>query len=122
MKLEHNIEYTLKDNKGYIMAIDQSTSFKTIMNFVDDYNLDNDNVGSMYTLLQTKGVAYIYLVKATGYAVTLCSLKAMGLKVEDYSTSSLLIDEDINKKMEITHKELSSIRDNLIKSIGNNTQ
>ena len=122
MKLEHNVEYTLKDNKGYVMAIDQSTSFKTIMNFVGDYNLDNDNVGSMYTLLQTKGVAYIYLVKATGYAVTLCSLKAMGLKVEDYSTSALLIDEDINKKMEITHKELSSIRDNLIKSIGNNTQ
>ena len=59
MKLEHNVEYTLKDNKGYVMAIDQSTSFKTIMNFVDDYNLDNDNVGSMYTLLQTKGVAYL---------------------------------------------------------------
>ena len=122
MKLEHNVEYTLKDNKGYVMAIDQSTSFKTIMNFVDDYELDNDDVGLMYTLLQLKGVAYIYLVKATGYAVTLSSLKAMGLKSEDYSTPSLVIEEDINTKMGITHKELSSIRDNVMKSIGNSTQ
>lgn len=122
MKLEHNIEYTLKDNKGYVMAIDQSTSFKTIMDFVDDYRLDNDDVGVMYMLLQTNGVAYIYLVKATGYAVILSSLKAMGLKAEGYSTPSLVIEEDINTKMGITHKELSSIRDNVMKSIGNSTQ
>ena len=95
MKLEHNVEYTLKDNKGYVMAVDQSTSFKTIMDFVnDDYQLDNDDVGLMYGLLQTKGVAYIYLVKATGYAVTLSSLKAMGLKSEDYSTPSLVIERN----------------------------
>lgn len=122
MKLEHNVDYTLKDNKGYVMAIDQSTSFKTIMDFVDDYRLDNDDVGVMYMLLQTNGMAYIYLVKATGYAVILSSLKAMGLKAEGYSTSSLVIDEDINKKMVITHKELSYIRDNVMKSIGNSTQ
>lgn len=122
MKLEHNVEYTLKDNKGYVMAINQSTSFKTIMDFVDDYRLDNDDVGVMYMLLQTNGVAYIYLVKATGYAVILSSLKAMGLKADGYSTSSLVIDEDINTKMGITHKELSSIRDNVMKSIGNSTQ
>lgn len=122
MKLEHNVEYTLKDNKGYVMVIDQSTSFKTIMDFVDDYQLDNDDVGLMYGLLQTKGVAYIYLVEATGYAVTLSSLKAMGLKAEGYSTPSLVIEEDINTKMGITHKELSSIRDNVMKSIGNSTQ
>lgn len=122
MKLEHNVEYTLKDNKGYVMAIDQSTSFKTIMDFVDDYRLDNDDVGVMYMLLQTNGVAYIYLVKATGYAVILSSLKAMGLKAEGYSTPSLVIEEDINTKMGITHKELSSIRDNVMKSIGNSTQ
>ena len=79
MKLIPNVGYILKDNKGYIMAIDQSTSFKTIMNFVGDYNLDNDNVGLMYTLLQTKGVVYIYLVKATGHAVTLDSMRS-GLK------------------------------------------
>ena len=92
MKLEHNVEYILKDNKGYIMAIDQSTSFKTIMNFVGDYNLELVEVYLMYKFLQTKGVAYIYLVKATGYAVTLDSmqggLKTMKLEVEDYSTSS----------------------------------
>ena len=122
MKLEHNVEYTLKDNKGYVMVIDQSTSFKTIMDFVDDYQLDNDDVGLMYGLLQTKGVAYIYLVEATGYAVTLSSLKAMGLKAEGYSTPSLVIEEDINTKIGITHKELSSIRDNVMKSIGNSTQ
>lgn len=122
MKLELNVEYTLKDNKGYVMAIDQSTSFKTIMDFVDDYRLDNDDVGIMYMLLQSNGVAYIYLVKATGYAVILSSLKAMGLKAEGYSTPSLVIEEDINTKMGITHKELSSIRDNVMKSIGNRTQ
>ena len=92
MKLEHNVEYTLKDNKGYIMAVDQSTSFKTIMNFVGDYNLELVEIYLMYKFLQTKGVAYIYLVKATGYAVTLDSmhsgLKTMKLEVEDYSTSS----------------------------------
>ena len=92
MKLERNIEYTLKDNKGYVMAIDQSTPFKTIINFVGDYTLDDIDVCLMYKFLQTKGVAYIYLVKATGYAVTLDSmqggLKTMKLEVEDYSTSS----------------------------------
>ena len=92
MKLDHNIEYTLKDNKGYLMAIDQSSSFKTIMNFVGDYNLELVEIYLMYKFLQTKGVAYIYLVKATGYAVTLDSmhggLKTMKLEVEDYSTSS----------------------------------
>ena len=92
MKLELNVEYILKDNKGYIMAIDQSTSFKTIMNFVGDYNLELVEIYLMYKFLQTKGVAYIYLVKATGYAVTLDSmhggLKTMKLEVEDYSTSN----------------------------------
>ena len=92
MKLELNVEYTLKDNKGYIMAIDQSTSFKTIMNFVGDYKLGAVDAGLMYKFVQTKGVAYIYLVKATGYAVALDSmrsgLKTMKLEVEDYSTSS----------------------------------
>ena len=86
MKLEHNVEYTLKDNKGYVMAIDQSTSFKTIMNFVGDYKLDTDDIGLMYMLLQNKGAVYIYLVKATGYAVTLPSmqsgLKTMKLELE----------------------------------------
>ena len=90
MKLEHNVEYTLKDNKGYIMAVDQSTPFKTIINFVGDYNLDNDGFGLMYKLLQTKGVAYIYLVKTTGHAVVLPNLKAKGLKVESCLTSSLI--------------------------------
>ena len=92
MKLDHNIEYILKDNKGYIMAIDQSTSFKTIMNFVGDYNLELVEIYLMYKFLQTKGVAYICLVKATGYAVTLDSmyggLKTMKLEVDDYSTSN----------------------------------
>ena len=87
MELEHNVEYTLKDNKGYIMAIDQSTSFKTIMNFVGDYELEAVDAGLMYKFLQIKGVAYIYLVKATGYAVTLDSmqsgLKTMKLEVEE---------------------------------------
>ena len=92
MKLELNVEYTLKDNKGYIMAVDQSTPFKTIINFVGDYQLDVIDVGLMYMLFQDNQVAYIYLVKATGYAVTLDSmqggLKTMKLEVEDYSTSS----------------------------------
>ena len=88
MKLEHNVEYTLKDNKGYLMAIDQSTSFKTIMNFVGDYKLGAVDAGLMYKFLQTKGVAYIYLVKATGRAVTLSNLKSKQLEVEDYATSS----------------------------------
>ena len=92
MKLELNVEYTLKDNKGYVMAVDQSTPFKTIINFVGDYNLELVEIYLMYKFLQTKGVAYIYLVKATGYAVTLDSmhggLKTMKLEVEDYSTSN----------------------------------
>ena len=92
MKLEHNIEYTLKDNKGYVMAIDQLTKFKTIIDFICDYNLDNDGFGLMYKLLQTKGVAYIYLVKTTGRAVVLSNLKATGLKVESCLTSSLIHD------------------------------
>ena len=92
MKLELNVEYTLKDNKGYVMAVDQSTPFKTIINFVGDYNLELVEIYLMYKFLQTKGLAYIYLVKATGYAVTLDSmhggLKTMKLEVEDYSTSN----------------------------------
>ena len=96
MKLELNVEYTLKDNKGYIMAIDQSTSFKTIMNFVGDYKLGAVDAGLMYKFVQTKGVAYIYLVKATGYAVALDSmrsgLKTMKLEVESCLTSSLIND------------------------------
>ena len=83
MKLELNVEYTLKDNKGYVMAVDQSTSFKTIMNFVGDYTLDVIDVGLMYMLVQDKQVAYIYLVKATGRAVTLSNLKSKQLEVED---------------------------------------
>ena len=79
MKLELNVEYTLKDNKGYIMAVDQSTPFKTIINFVGDYTLDSIDIGLMYKLFQNERVAYIYLVKATGYAVTLSSMRS-GLK------------------------------------------
>ena len=79
MKLERNIEYTLKDNKGYIMAVDQSTPFKTIINFVGDYTLDAIDIGLMYMLFQDEQVAYIYLVKATGHAVTLSSMRS-GLK------------------------------------------
>ena len=79
MKLEHNVEYTLKDNKGYVMAVDQSTSFKTIINFVGDYTLDSIDIGLMYMIFQNERVAYIYLVKATGYAVTLDSMRS-GLK------------------------------------------
>lgn len=86
MKLELNVEYTLKDNKGYVMAVDQSTPFKTIINFVGDYTLDAIDVGLMYTLFQNERVAYIYLVKATGYAVVLDSmqsgLKTMKLELE----------------------------------------
>ena len=93
MKLELNVEYTLKDNKGYIMAVDQSTPFKTIINFVGDYKLGAVDAGLMYKFVQTKGVAYIYLVKATGYAVALDSmrsgLKTMKLEVESCLTSSL---------------------------------
>ena len=92
MKLELNVEYTLKDNKGYVMAVDQSTPFKTIINFVGDYTLDAIDIGLMYMIFQQEQVAYIYLVKATGYAVTLDSmhggLKTMKLEVEDYSTSN----------------------------------
>ena len=94
MKLELNVEYILKDNKGYVMAIDQSTSFKTIMNFVGDYNLELDEIYLMYKFLQTKGVAYIYLVKATEHAITLDSMRSglktmkLELEVEDYATSS----------------------------------
>lgn len=83
MKLEHNVEYTLKDNKGYIMAVDQSTPFKTIINFVGDYTLDVIDVGLMYTLFQNERVAYIYLVKATGRAVTLSNLKSKQLEIEE---------------------------------------
>ena len=86
MKLELNVEYTLKDNKGYVMAVDQSTSSKTIINFVGDYTLEDIDVGLMYTLFQNEQVAYICLVKATGYAVTLASmhggLKTMKLELE----------------------------------------
>ena len=94
MKLELNVEYTLKDNKGYIMAVDQSTPFKTIINFVGDYTLDSIDIGLLYKLFQNERVAYIYLVKATGYAVTLSSmrrgLKTMKLEVESCLTSSLI--------------------------------
>lgn len=89
MKLEHNVEYTLKDNKGYIMAVDQSTSFKTIINFVGDYNFDPADIALLYLILCHKDEAYIYLVKATGYAVTLTNiknslnLKEMNLEIED---------------------------------------
>ena len=88
MKLELNVEYILKDNKGYVMAVDQSTSFKTIINFVGDYQLDVIDVGLMYMLFQDNQVAYIYLVKAIGRAVTLSNLKSKQLEVEDYATSS----------------------------------
>ena len=88
MKLELNVEYTLKDNKGYIMAVDQSTPFKTIINFVGDYQLDVIDVGLMYMLFQDNQVAYIYLVKATGHAITLSNLETKRLQVEDYATSS----------------------------------
>ena len=87
MKIDRNIEYILKDNKGYVMAVDQSTPFKTIINFVGDYTLDAIDIGLMYMIFQNEQVAYIYLVKATGYAVTLDSmhggLKTMKLEVEE---------------------------------------
>ena len=87
MKLEHNVEYTLKDNKGYLMAVDQSTSFKTIINFVGDYIFDPADIAILYLKLCHKDEAYIYLVKATGYAVTLSNietnLKKMKLEIED---------------------------------------
>ena len=79
LELELDVEYTLKDNKGYVMAVDQSTSFKTIINFVGDYQLDAIDVGLMNMLFQDKQVAYIYLVKATGHAVILSSMRS-GLK------------------------------------------
>ena len=83
MKLEHNVEYTLKDNKGYIMAVDQSTPSKTIINFVGDYTLEDIDVGLMNMLFQDDQVAYIYLVKDTGRAVTLSNLESMKLEVEE---------------------------------------
>lgn len=87
MKLKHNVEYTLKDNKGYIMAVDQSTSIKTIMNFVGDYMFESEDIGILYLTLCRKNEAYIYLVKSTGYAVTLTNiennLKEMKLEIED---------------------------------------
>ncbi len=87
MKLEHNVEYTLKDNKGYLMAVDQSTSFKTIINFVGDYIFESVDSAMLYSILCSKSEAYIYLVKSTGYAVTLSSiesnLKEMKLEIED---------------------------------------
>ena len=87
MKLKHNVEYTLKDNKGYLMAVDdQSTSFKTIINFVGDYTFEAVDIAILYMTLCRKGEAYIYLVKSTGYAVTLSSieynLKEMKLEIE----------------------------------------
>ena len=87
MKLKHNVEYTLKDNKGYLMAVDQSTSFKTIINFVGDYTFESVDFGILYSILCRKDEAYIYLVKSTGYAVALCdietNLKEMKLEIED---------------------------------------
>ena len=88
MKLKHNVEYTLKDNKGYLMAVDdQSTSFKTIINFVGDYTFDPTDISILYLTLCRKGEAYIYLVKSTGYAVALSNLetnlKEMKLEIED---------------------------------------
>ena len=70
------------------MVVDQSTPFKTIINFVGDYQLDVIDVGLMYMLFQDNQVAYIYLVKAIGRAVTLSNLKSKQLEVEDYATSS----------------------------------
>ena len=81
MKLIPNVGYILKDNKGYVMAVDQSTSFKTIINFVGDYTLDVIDVGLMYMRLQDEQVAYIYLAKAIGRAVTLSNLESMKLEV-----------------------------------------
>ena len=87
MKLNHNVEYTLKDNKGYLMAVDdQSTSFKTIINFVGDYKFEPADIGILYLTLSRKGEAYIYLVKSTGYAVVFSNLenklKEMKLEIE----------------------------------------
>ena len=87
MKLEHNVEYTLKDNKGYLMVVDQSTSFKTIINFVGDYTFESVDIGILYLTVCRKNEAYIYLVKSTGYAVALSdiktNLKGMELEIED---------------------------------------
>ena len=87
MKLKHNVEYTLKDNKGYLMVVDQSTSFKTIINFVGDYTFESVDFGKLYLILCRKDEAYIYLVKSTGYAVALgdikTNLKEMKLEIED---------------------------------------
>ena len=87
MKLEHNVEYTLKNNKGYIMAVDQSTSLKTIMDFVGDYIFEAVDIGILYLTVRRKNEAYIYLVKSTGYAVALSNiesnLKEIKLEIED---------------------------------------
>lgn len=90
MKLKHNVEYTLKDNKGYLMAVDdQSTSFKTIINFVGDYTFESVDIAMLYSVLCSKGEAYIYLVKSTGYAVALSNLETnlkemkLGIEIED---------------------------------------
>lgn len=87
MKLEHNVEYTLKNNKGYIMAVDQLTSLKTIMNFVGDYMFEAADIGILCLTVRRKNEAYIYLVKSTGYAVVLSNvesnLKEMKLEIED---------------------------------------
>lgn len=88
MKLNHNVEYILKDNKGYLMAVDdQSTSFKTIINFVGKYMFDPVDIGILFLTLARKGEAYIYLVKSTGYAIVLSdlenNLKELKLEIED---------------------------------------
>ena len=88
MKLNRNVEYILKDNKGYLMAVDdQSTSFKTIINFVGDYTFDPADIGILFLTLARKGEAYIYLVKSTGYAIVLSdlenNLKELKLEIED---------------------------------------
>lgn len=87
MKLEHNVEYALKDNKGYLMVVDQSTSLKTIMNFVGDYVFDPADIAILYLRVCRKDESCIYLVKSTGYAVTLSNivtnLKNMKLEIED---------------------------------------
>ena len=88
MKFKHNVEYTLQDNKGYLMAIDQSTSFKTIINFVGDYTLDPIDIGLLYMVLEDEGIGYICIVKTTGRAITLgydieSKLKELKLEIED---------------------------------------
>lgn len=57
------------------MTVDQSTSLKTIINFVGDYMFDPADIAILYLRVCRKDEAYIYLVKSTGYTVTLSNIE-----------------------------------------------